>query len=325
MRSSQVRMAAVQIVSVVLFSIFAMVTCTYAVTFPSYQSENPMAAEISLFCLQTCGPDLALVFGDFYTSKLGANENERIFIDIPPGMQQEITVEIFDPEVYNQREKSDDVFLNDVVRNPSETTYTLLGPDGTTTIETKKYSSSAETDSKWVIFNKFNTSATGSGRYILSASTSANSDNGWALKVTTAAPVVGEPVRLSSNQVTYFCGPKSQDATRLWYVYIPPDATCVQFTNFDVSKNGIIEYLEPEGAAWVPGTSSLDGTWNKCGGCKTRPSADQGDIFQKPKSGWWTIRISNVDAANKFIIEASYGIEGSACNSNRLNLFDNIE
>jgi hypothetical protein len=265
------------------------------------------------------------MFGDYYTSRYGANENERVYIDVPPDLSTDITVEIFDPEVFNNRDRRNDPFVNDVVRGADSTTYTLTAPDGSTVVEEKTFGSSKETDNQWNLLTTFNPNAFGAGRYVLTTSTSGKSDNGWVLQVTTSDPILGEPVRLSSDQITYFCGMKIIDLTRLWYVYVPPDATCVQFINFDLNGNGIVEYLEPEGSAWQPGTSSLDGTWNNCDGCGDRPSADQGDVFQNPRSGWWTIRLSNVDAMNQFEVEASYGTEGSPCNGNRLNLFDNIE
>jgi uncharacterized repeat protein (TIGR01451 family) len=305
----------------------------------------------TLVYLQTNAADSQLDRGDWYTHNPGSTtsggsaggnpdastRDYLIRIIVPPGWNRStsIAVDLYSPEMNaNAAGKADEsdntpsspnqlshwlegVNGNSGTRTVGDTRFDLIGPDGTTVVQTTTYAPSVAQE-RWVRFFTI-TNPTPGATYSLHALSHDDDQNGWILRVghdNNADPADGLPANADNPDGppgtndelglgitrTSFQHDAADGTSLTLYQYVAPGQAAVHFHNFDMDGNVSVQYVSPSGVTFA-GTVSGNAVWN--GGDGTNRGA--GDVINNPEAGWWKI-ITSTNAHNQFIQEGQTGI-----------------
>ncbi len=290
--------------------------------------------------IQTSGPNTPLNIGDWYTQVAGDSTYHLLIIPVPDTYppDQDITVQLFDPECYNAYgyvapdPAAPGDYVYDEIRDATDgrsddpadadtTHFRLLAPDGTE-IANVTYPPVADTDQQWVDFAVFNTSTHGAGDYQLRITTADNDDNTWRIRVEPDDPdgiPNGNEIGTPFMQITYQFDPPfsppdipefiSYDHT-FWF-YVPtdwPDPT-ITIHNFDfdhgtalMASDASLTYVSPSGITYA-GTMSGNAGWNDpaLGDGGEAPNRVGDSVPTEP--GWWQIQLHGCHNNNQILVE----------------------
>ncbi|MBZ0282594.1 MAG: DUF11 domain-containing protein [Anaerolineae bacterium] len=308
--------------------------------------------------LQTNGPNTELGVGDFYTQVGSGNAPHFLDVLVPcPAVNDNLTFAIFDPEMGGAN-TAVAPFILDQPRDPNpvpppdflstNTTFSLLTPNGTTYGPTTFTPPPGTPNRLWVELQTLNPSlaANGCGTYTVQATTANIGDNGWRLRVSydddcTLTPGTCTGIGAAQSALMNTSGTDGADAVAgngdelaivarqvsmqhvaqscvPYFFFIDAGAGGnITINNFDMDINfgdpaATITYFRPGGGA-VAGTPSNQANWN--GGANNNaqnPNPPRvGDVVPvtAADTGWWRAEVCVGNGGNQYIFEGVPGVD----------------